>query len=192
MATKKKDNVKKNKGTTSKKKIQDEKKKIEQVDSGFDSNVWHYITVISIVVIFICLFYLLTLYITSKNGNNDSKKDDTEATVSEISYSDIMVGRSFSISEGDYFVIYYDKSDEDISSDCSGIVSSYSATEDSLDLYTVDMSNGLNKSYSGEESNKNPTKASDIVINGPTLIKFSGNEVVDYIEGVDNIKSYLE
>ena len=54
------------------------------------------------------------------------------------------------------------------------------------------MSNGLNKSYSGEESNKNPTKASDIVINGPTLIKFSGNEVVDYIEGVDNIKSYLE
>lgn len=187
MATKKKGKSSNKKKTN----VKSEKEKINNIKSGFDTNITHYIFVISGVVIFICLFYFLTLYITSKN--KDESETDNTAEVSDVfSYSDIMVGRSFSISEGDYFVIYYDKSDEDISSDCSGIVSSYSATEDSLDLYTVDMSNGLNKSYSGEESNKNPTKASDIVINGPTLIKFSGNEVVDYIEGVDNIKSYLE
>ena len=177
MATKKKDNVKKNKGTTSKKKIQDEKKKIEQVDSGFDSNVWHYITVISIVVIFICLFYLLTLYITSKNGNNDSKKDDTEATVSEISYSDIMVGRSFSISDGEYYVMYYDKTDDSINSSLTSVVSDYKSREEHLDIYSVNMGDGLNKKYAKDESNHNPSNASEIAISGPTLIKFSDGAV---------------
>lgn len=192
MATKKKDNVKKNKGTTSKKKIQDEKKKIEQVDSGFDSNVWHYITVISIVVIFICLFYLLTLYITSKNGNNDSKKDDTEATVSEISYSDIMVGRSFSISDGEYYVMYYDKTDDSINSSLTSVVSDYKSREEHLDIYSVNMGDGLNKKYAKDESNHNPSNASEIAISGPTLIKFNDGEVVGYVEGIDEITDYLQ
>ena len=191
MATKKKDNVKKNKGTTSKKKIQDEKKKIEQVDSGFDSNVWHYITVISIVVIFICLFYLLTLYITSKNGNNDSKKDDAEATVSEIYYSDIMVGRSFSISDGEYYVMYYDKTDDSINSSLTSVVSDYKSREEYLDIYSVNMGDGLNKKYAKDESNHNPSNASEIAISGPTLIKFSDGEVVGYVEGIDEITDYL-
>ena len=192
MATKKKDNVKKNKGTTSKKKIQDEKKKIEQVDSGFDSNVWHYITVISIVVIFICLFYLLTLYITSKNGNNDSKKDDIEATVSEISYSDIMVGRSFSISDGEYYVMYYDKTDDSINSSLTSVVSDYKSREEHLDIYSVNMGDGLNKKYAKDESNHNPSNASEIAISGPTLIKFNDGEVVGYVEGIDEITDYLQ
>lgn len=192
MATKKKNNVKKNKGTTSKKKIQDEKKKIEQVYSGFDSNVWHYITVISIVVIFICLFYLLTLYITSKNGNNDSKKDDTEATVSEISYSDIMVGRSFSISDGEYYVMYYDKTDDSINSSLTSVVSDYKSREEHLDIYSVNMGDGLNKKYAKDESNHNPSNASEIAISGPTLIKFSDGEVVGYVEGIDEITDYLQ
>ena len=68
MATKKKSNVKKNKGNSTKKKIQEEKSKIENINSNFSSNVWHYVTVVSCVVLFICLFYLLTVYITSKNS----------------------------------------------------------------------------------------------------------------------------
>lgn len=171
--------------------IKNEKKKIDTVGSGIDTNIIHYVFVISGVIIFICLFYFLTVYITSKN--NDATETDNSTEVSDVfSYSDIMVGRSFSVNDGDYFVIYYDKSDDEINSDCSGIVSNYSATENSLDIYTVDMSDGLNKGYVGDESNKNPTNVSEIVINGPTLIKFSANAVVDYIEGIDNIRSYLE
>ena len=103
-----------------------------------------------------------------------------------------MVGRSFSISDGDYYVIYYDKSDENINSECSSIVSSYNSKEDNIDIYTVDMSNGLNKKYSGDESNTNPASASEIIINGPTLIKFSGGSVAEYIEGIDGIKDILQ
>ena len=192
MATKKKNNVKKNKGTTAKNKIQNEKRKIEQIDSGFDSNVWHYITVISIVIIFICAFYFLTVYITSKNGNNDSKKDDTESTTSEISYSDIMVGRSFSISDGEYYVVYYDKTDDSINSSLTSVVSDYKSKEEHLDIYSVNMGDGLNKKYAKDESNHNPSNASEFAISGPTLIKFSDGEVVDYVEGIDEITDYLQ
>ena len=54
------------------------------------------------------------------------------------------------------------------------------------------MSNGLNKKYSGDESNTNPASASEIIINGPTLIKFSGGSVAEYIEGIDGIKDILQ
>ena len=53
------------------------------------------------------------------------------------------------------------------------------------------MSEGLNKKYTGEESNSNPKKASDIVINGPTLIKVKNGKVIEYIEGTESISDYL-
>lgn len=179
--------------STSKKdnKVKIEKKKIDTIDSDLYSGILSKVYVIVGVLVFICLFYSLTLYITGKNKAEKNNNDNTD-TEEVFSYSDIMVGRSFSISDGEYYVIYYDKGDEEVSSKCSSAVDNYSAKEDSLDIYTVDMSNGLNKKYAGEESNTNPINASEIIINGPTLIKFSGNGVVDYIEGVDNITSYLE
>ena len=191
MATKKKSNVKKNKGNSTKKKIQEEKSKIENINSNFSSNVWHYVTVVSCVVLFICLFYLLTVYITSKNST-DTRDDTKETTESTISYSEIIVGRSFSIGDGEYIVVYYDKTDDDINSSCTSAISTYKTKEDHLDIYSVNMGDGLNKKYTGDESNHNPTNAGEIVINGPTLIKFNGGEVVDYIEGLDEITEYLQ
>ena len=52
--------------------------------------------------------------------------------------------------------------------------------------------NPFNKKYVTDgESNKNPTKASEFLINGATLIKVNDNKVVDYIEGYDSINNYL-
>lgn len=197
MATNKKNNVSKtkkvnNKGNVSKNSLREEKNKIEQINSGFDSNIWHYVKVISCVIIFICLFYLLTLYITSKNSNENTDTNTKEESTDTISYSDIMVGRSFSISDGEYFVIYYDKSDETVNSSCSSAVSSYQSKDEHLDIYTADMSDGFNKKYAKDESNSNPTSASEIAISGPTLIKFSDGKVVEYIEGKDEIVEYLQ
>ena len=184
--TKKETTVKKDKD------LKKERKKIEEIDSNVEGSFAHDLFVISGVVIFICVFYFLTLYITTKNKKVDNNNTNNTEASEVFSYSDIMVGRSFSISDGEYYVIYYDKSNDEVSSDCSSMVSSYSAKEDGIDIYTVDMSDGLNKKYAGEESNSNPTKASEIVINGPTLIKFNNDEVVDYVEGIDSIKGYLE
>ena len=91
-----------------------------------------------------------------------------------------------------YLVIYYDKSDEEISSVYSQLVSDYKSKDDALSIYTVDMSSAFNKGFSTtDESNHNPTNASELLINGPTLIHFSQHSVTNYVEGEENISNYL-
>ena len=43
-----------------------------------------------------------------------------------------------------------------------------------------------------EKSNKNPTKASELAINGPTIIRFRDGNVREYIEGFDKVVDYLK
>ena len=58
----------------------------------------------------------------------------------------------------------------------------YSTDESKVKLYTVDMSNALNKTYVAEESNTKPEKASDIAIKGTTLMIVEKGKVIDYID----------
>jgi hypothetical protein len=163
-------------------------KKIESV-GGFDGDIKGKIITVICILLFFGAFYLLTLYITNKNSD---KKDDNEEKVVNISYDTIMLGRSLSMSDGEYLVIYYDKSNEDINSTYSSLVSTYKTKDEHLTIYTVDMSNGFNKKYVTDgESNKNPESVDAMSINGPTLIKVNENKVVEYIEGQDAISSYL-
>lgn len=163
-------------------------KKIESV-GGFDGDIKGKIITVICILLFFGAFYLLTLYITNKNSD---KTDDNEEKVVNISYDTIMLGRSLSMSNGEYLVIYYDKSNEDINSTYSSLVSTYKTKDEHLTIYTVDMSNGFNKKYVTDgESNKNPESVDAMSINGPTLIKVNENKVVEYIEGQDAISSYL-
>lgn len=143
------------------------------------------------VICFLGLFYLLTLHITNKNSPTNNVSDDTSSDVS-ISYDEIILGRSLSIDDSEYLVICYDKSNDEISSIYSSLVSTYKSKEDHLNIYTVDMSSSFNKSYvTSDESNKSPSDVSDMLINGPTLMKVSEKKVVDYIEGENDITDYL-
>lgn len=164
-------------------------KKIESV-GGFDGDIKGKIIAVICVLLFFGAFYLLTLYITNKNS--DKTDDNDKEKVVEISYDTIMLGRSLSMSDGEYLVIYYDKSDEEINSTYSSLVSTYKAKSEHLTIYTVDMSNGFNKKYVTDgESNKSPESVDAMAINGPTVIKVNENKVVEYIEGQEAISSYL-
>lgn len=178
-----------------KKKKQENKKnnlkKIEKSGS-FDTDIWSKFFIVLGILCFLCAFYLLTLYITNKNSTDTTEKDKESGEVN-ISYDEIMVGRTFDMSDGDYLVLYYDMDDENISSIYSGLVSDYKNKEEHLNIYTVDMSSPFNKPYvTDKESNKNPGKASEILVNGPTLIKVSNKQVSDYIEGEEAITNYLK
>ena len=71
MATKKKNND-----------IKKEKKKINNINSEFDFNIKRYAFVVFGVVIFICAFYFLTVYIVSKN-KTDSNSNNTEDNIND-------------------------------------------------------------------------------------------------------------
>jgi len=157
-----------------------ESKRIEEVISE-DSSIMDKFFIVAGVILFLLCFYILTVYITNKN--NEEEEKETEKTV-EISNDKILLGSSLT-KKGDYYVIYYNDGNETIEE----IIKNYTGE---LSLYKVDMSSAFNKKYATDsESNKNPSKASEFKINGPTLIKVSNKKVVEYYEGEDTIRTIL-
>lgn len=172
-------------------KRREEEKKIEKV-AGSDNTVLNKIYIVLGVLAFIFIFYLLTLYLTSREDNSNV----TQPEVSEeaiISYDEIVLGRSLTMDEAEYLVLYYDKGEEKINSKYSVLVTDYKGKEESLKIYTVDMSSVFNRGFkTDKESNKNPKNAEEMLINGPTLIKVKDNSVSEYFEGEDEITDYLK
>ena len=163
-----------------------ESKKIEEINN-FDGDILNKVFVALSVLLFLLAFYFLTIHITNKN-KEDNKEEETKTTVSS---SKIIAGRSLSMSNKEYLVLFYDASDEETKSTYSELYSNYKAKNE-MTIYYVDMSSAFNKKYVTDgESNKNPTTESELSINGPTLIRVNKNEVADYIEGQDDISEYL-
>jgi len=163
-------------------------KRIVNFGSGNVDEVYNGLKMLLIVLVILGIFYLLTAYIINKDSKKDSSKSNEDV---EIQYKEILAGSSFSMSDSEYFVLYYDKSNEDLSSDIDSLISNYEVKEDAISLYTVDISNSFNKNIVSDSSNIEPVSASELKINGTTLIKFSDKKVIDYIESYDMIKEYL-
>ncbi|MDD5888825.1 MAG: hypothetical protein PUC82_05000 [bacterium] len=163
-----------------------EKKNIETKDGSKEGKNFLLITVI--VLILFALFYLLTVIIL--DDDTSSSKGDED--VVEIQHDEVLVGTSFSINDSEYYVLYYETADEDVSSEMASLVSSYRASNPEIYLYTVDMSNALNSAFNSDSGNSLATKAADLKIAGPTLIKFSNNQIDRYVEGIENIEAILK
>ena len=163
--------------------------KIEH-ETTMDSSIKNKIFIVIGILVFLLAFYLLTLYITNKNN---PKKDDTDTKEKiTFSYDEILLGRSLSMSDGEYLVICYDKSNEEINSTYSTLVSNYKYKSEHLKIYTVDMSSSFNKKFITDgESNKNPESVDAFAINGPTLFKVTESRVSEYVEGEEAISSFL-
>jgi len=158
-----------------------------------EEKIWNVVFTVLGILCFFSFFFLITIFITKNNADKEAEEADKNKAGATISYEEIVLGRSLSMEDGDYLVIFYDKSDKDISSTYASLVSSYKNKADKLGIYTVDMSKPFNSSFTTTgESNKNPTKADQFLINGPTLIKVSSKAVSMYIEGEEAITDYLK
>ena len=174
-------------------KLKQERKKINNV-SVTDSDIWSKAIIVCVIICVFCAFYFLTVFISkddsSSTNSNSSNKKTTETT--NISYDEILLGRSFSMEDGEYLVLYYDKDNSDLSSEMSSALSTYNNKDSHLNVYTVDMSDALNSSFTSDEANHDAKDVSEMKISGPTLIKFNNNKIDDYIEGKDEITDYLK
>ncbi len=176
------------------KKKNNKKNKIKFEGSAFGSpEVKKVVITTSVVLIVFACFYFLTVAILNKDTDASSTDTDSSSDTSEveIQHEEILLGSSFSIKDSQYLVVYYDTNDDDLSSLTSAI-STYRSGSKELSLYTVNMGDGLNKGFISDASNKEATKASELSISGPSLIKFSNNKIDTYIEGMDEIIDYLE
>lgn len=166
------------------------KKVVENVNSvdSFDQELWNKLIIIAFALMFFAFFYLLAFYITDKNKTKD---DNTDTVESSFKYENIVIGRSFDLKDEDYVVLYYDSSNEDISSVYSGLMSSYKNKDGHYPIYYVDMNNAINKIKASDTSNRNAANIDELAIAGPTLIHFSNGQIIEYFEGEEEITSFL-
>lgn len=173
-----------------KKSIKKETKTVQKnlPEYGLSSEVKNFIIVSISVLLFFGLFYFITMVILG--GNNSSKNGETADV--EVQHKEILVGTSFSVKDSQYYVLYYEAEDDDISYDMASLISKYRSANQNIPLYTVDMSNALNSSFKSDEANRLASKASELKIAGPTLINFVDGKIDKYVEGIDNIKEILK
>ena len=159
------------------------KKSIEKMHSGIESEAFKVIAIMVGVLLFLAVFYFITVGIVSDKEETDNKEETA------IQYEQILAGSSFNMKDSEYLVVYYDFSDEELAGLTEAVDYGYSGI---IKLYKVDMNDGFNKKYMAEENlNKKPNSASELTIKGPTLIKIIDGKCVEYIEGMQEIIDYL-
>lgn len=137
------------------------------------------------------LVFLLFIF-NGKFVSKDYFQETTTTTTTEVSYDSslLTVSTLFSVSDEEYYVMFYDTEDDLTNFLYEGLVVSYNGD---ISLYSVDLNNVMNRKYYDKngEANKAPTKSSGVLVTGPTLMHIKKKKVVDYITDRDAIIKVL-
>ena len=144
-----------------------------------------------IVIVGVVGIYLLTKYVVKKDNSTNNS-----STTEEKSYIDpntAIVGTMLNKSSDAYYVIIYDKTKDNATTYYS-LVSTYKAKDKALKVYTVDLSNSLNKKYIATDNKTNPkaTNLEDLKFGEVTLLKVKNNKKTEVYETTDAIKKALD
>ena len=150
---------------------------------GLPSEVKKTIIIIVVAVVLLVGMYFLTTVILNKDSDDNSK-----ITENAIQYDEILAGESFNQSEDEYYVIYYDSSNE--YSVISSLISSYQLNSSDTKLYSVDLADGMNKKYV-TNGNIVTDNASSLRVKDTTLLKFNNGEVSEVITDTNEITNFL-
>ncbi len=139
-------------------------------------------------IITICILAVLVLmyFLTDRILSKSEENNNTEEIV--IQYDKILAGESFNQGEDDYYVIYYDSSDE--YSTLPSLVSTYQSQTDKTRLYSVDLNDGMNQKYK-TDGDIVTTSASELRVKYPTLLHFVNHQVTEVITDSTQINEYL-
>ena len=160
------------------------KANLTKVNKTVNSEAKKTIIIIVVVLLLLAFMYFLTTVILEKNSGY--QKDEPGEAV--IQYDEILAGESFSQPEEEYYVIYYDSEEE--TDNLASLITSYQAKTDVTKLYSVDLTNGMNKKYITEDEIVT-SSPSALRVKNPTLIRFKGHEVVETIDNREEIKEII-
>lgn len=140
-----------------------------------------------VALVTIILYFVSAKYVIKDNFQDNKEEDKTTETT--ISYLNVDVGNVFNRPYDEYYVFAYDtKSPE------AGIYASVMNFFDSKKgkIYLLNLSTEVNKKYVGKEGNKKATKASELSLVEPTLIKIKKGKIDKYLENIDDIEKELK
>ena len=159
------------------------KNKIIDTKREMPSEVKRGIIIVVVAVLVVLFMYFLTTRILAKDDSSNEDKVRENA----IQYDEILAGESFN-KTGEYYVIYYDSTDQ--YSSISSLISSYQLNNKDVKLYSVDLSDGMNKKYI-TDGNIVTKDASSLKVKENTLIKFNNGKVDEDITDMNEITSIL-
>ena len=144
-----------------------------------------------IVIIGVVGIYLLTKYVVKKDNATNNSSNTEEKNY--IDPNTAIVGTMLNKSSDAYYVIIYDKTKDNATTYYS-LVSTYKAKDKALKVYTVDLSNSLNKKYIATDNKTNPkaTNLEDLKFGEVTLLKVKNNNITEAYETTDAIKKALD
>lgn len=157
------------KNITKEKELKEKQEKKENYSKKQLINLLKIIISILLTVLVVCLI--------AKFANGDFKEPEKE----KADYTNIVAGQTFTRSEDEYYVLFYD--DEKILNEISS---------SSDVIYKVDLNSSLNKNIISEEGNKKVTDAETLKINGTTIIKIVDGKNTLYVEGYEEVVNYLK
>lgn len=162
------------------------KKASDEIDTGIETLPLVKLTII-VVSILAILYLFLAIFVTDELDLSTEKEEETENTNDEGGNNTILASSIFKQSGETYYVFFYDFKNKEEVMTASSV--SYGITDHIV--YTVDTGSGLNKNYVSDTSNPNVTSIENLKVKSPTLIKISADKVTLYLEGTEQIKSYL-
>lgn len=171
--------------------LKDMKKKKKEKNFEEETNyVSRFILYLLILLILLIIGYLVIGIFVNKTISFN-KKDTKETSEVTIDNKTILAGEIFDQKEDEYYVLVYNKNEENsILGTWKGV---YSGKENALKIYEVDSETKLNgKFIVKENSNKDAQSYSELRIVSPTLIKISDKKIVEYIEGEEQIKNIFK
>ena len=135
-----------------------------------------YLIIIGILLlVFVSIYLISGLFITKEiKWFNKDKDNKVETNTNES----ILASAIFKQSEEEYYVYFYDFTKPEIS-----IENAVNTKLNGQKVYRVDTSSALNSNYVSESSNKSAKTLEDLKVVSNTVIKISGNTIVEYYEG---------
>ena len=132
------------------------------------------ITIVLLIVI--GLIYLLSALFVTKELDWFNNGNDEEIT--ETVKNTILATEIFKQKEEEYYVYFYDYTDEE-----ERITTTVNEKLSSSTVYKVNTNSALNANYVSETSNKKAQKLADLKVKAPTVIKISNEKITMYYEG---------
>ncbi len=154
-----------------KKKIESKKEEYPLKNQIIKLSKW-----IMAILIIITIISVITAVVQKEYTLSD-KKDD-------IITNEILASQTFDRTEDEYLVAFYEfGSKEDLSTKLLNIKNKK--------IYKVNLANAMNKNIIDTSSNDKATNIEELKVNGTTLIKLKDNKITMFLEGYDEIITYL-
>ena len=142
-----------------------------------------FITILVVLLLFFVILYLITGLFITKEIKWFSNNDNNEKEVTKIE-NKILATDSLRQVEEEYYVYYYDSTEED--TEVSNTL--YSVSEK---VYRVDLNDAFNSNFVGEPSGI-VEDIDSLKVSNPTLIKVSSEKIIAFYNGAEEIKIALE